>query len=290
MDTTTPDTPQAHGMGRYADRILRVMDYIYDNPAGDLSLDALAEVAAMSRFHWHRVFHAMTGETLAEAVRRTRLHLAACWLIQTDRGLEEIATSVGYSSLQSFTRAFGEAYGQSPGAFRKAGKIRLARPGLTRGVIPMYSVEIKDQPPRRIAAVSHTGAYHEMGRAYDRLEAHLSAGNLWPRIRGMVGISYDDPDATPEADLRSHAGVIVADDFPMEGPLEEVHLDGGRHAILTLTGPYSGLAAAYRYLYGDWLAQSGEEAADRPSFEVYLNSPRDTAPQDLKTEICLPLA
>lgn len=58
-------------------RILRVLDYIHDNPTGDLSLDALADVAAMSRFHWHRVFRAVTGETLAQSVRRMRLNRAS---------------------------------------------------------------------------------------------------------------------------------------------------------------------------------------------------------------------
>ena len=66
----------------YEDRMLRVVAYIHDNPAGDLSLDALADVAAMSRFHWHRVFHAMTGETCAQAVRRVRLHRASVMLVQ----------------------------------------------------------------------------------------------------------------------------------------------------------------------------------------------------------------
>ena len=47
-------------------RMIRVLDHIHDNPAGDLSLDALADVAAMSRFHWHRVFRAITGETAAQ--------------------------------------------------------------------------------------------------------------------------------------------------------------------------------------------------------------------------------
>jgi AraC family transcriptional regulator len=53
-----------------------VIDHIHANPAGDLSLDALADVAALSRFHFHRVFHAMTGETAADAVRRVRMHRA----------------------------------------------------------------------------------------------------------------------------------------------------------------------------------------------------------------------
>ena len=54
----------------YEDRLRRVIDYIYDHAGEDLSLDTLADVAAMSRFHWHRVFRAMTGETCAKAVRR----------------------------------------------------------------------------------------------------------------------------------------------------------------------------------------------------------------------------
>ena len=50
-------------LGPYEARLLRVIDDIHANPAGDLSLDALADVAALSRFRFHRVFRAMTGET-----------------------------------------------------------------------------------------------------------------------------------------------------------------------------------------------------------------------------------
>jgi len=79
----------------YENRIRRVIRHISDNPAGDLSLDALADVAAMSRFHWHRVFRAMTGETCAEAVRRLRMHRAATWIVETDQPIEGIASCCG---------------------------------------------------------------------------------------------------------------------------------------------------------------------------------------------------
>lgn len=49
------------------------------------------------------------------------------------------------------------------------------------------------------------------------------------------------------------------------------------------------MRAAYDWLYGKWLVRSGWEAADAPVFEEYLNSPRDTTPTDLMTDICLPL-
>ena len=73
-------------------RLLRVLDHIHDNPAGDLSLDALSDVAAMSRFHWHRVFRAMTGETLAQAVRRIRMQRASYLLAMTEDAQEGLAS------------------------------------------------------------------------------------------------------------------------------------------------------------------------------------------------------
>ena len=92
----------------YEQRVLRVLQYIHDNPAGDLSLDALSEIAMMSRFHWHRVFVGMTGETCAQAVRRTRLHLAATWLSNSDLPVADVAARAGYPNLQSFTRIFND--------------------------------------------------------------------------------------------------------------------------------------------------------------------------------------
>jgi len=75
--------------------MLRVLKHIHTNPDADLSLDALADVAAMSRFHWHRVFSAMTGETCARAVRRIRLNRAACWLVSTEWSVPDIAGRIG---------------------------------------------------------------------------------------------------------------------------------------------------------------------------------------------------
>ena len=63
----------------------------------------------------------------------------------------------------------------------------------------------------------------------------------------------------------------------------------GRYAVPTYHGPYAGLPAACDQLFGVWLPASDEEPADDPSVEVYLNSSMDTAPEDLITELHLPL-
>ncbi|NUB44778.1 AraC family transcriptional regulator [Fertoebacter nigrum] len=272
----------------YEKRMLRVVDHIHDHPTGDLSLDALADVAALSRFHFHRIYRAMTGETAAQTVRRMRLHRAAVALVQGKAPLARIARDVGYPNATSFTRAFTEAYAMPPAAFRKRGELRPFPPTFRTGAQLMYPVTIRHEPARHLAALPHTGPYPEIGRAFEKLFAALAARDLLAQTGYMVGVYYDDPSATPAADLRSHAGVEFASAAP-EAPLESVTLPAGRHAVLTFTGPYAGLPAAYDQLYALWLPESGEIPADSPPFEIYRNSPMDTPQEALITEICLPL-
>ncbi|MBN9888848.1 AraC family transcriptional regulator [Salipiger abyssi] len=274
----------------YEDRIRRVLQYIHDHPDGDLSLDALAEVAAMSRFHWHRVFRGMTGETLAQAVRRVRAYRAACWLTATDWPVERIAGQAGYGNVQSFSRSFREIYGMTPAAYRKAGDPGAVQLLLREGGHDMHPVDIRTLSPLRLAALDHRGAYITIGACFDQVSAVFSARGLWPQAQGMVGVYYDDPGAVAEAELRSAAGIAVGDAFAMPEDLKELRLPGGRHAVLTFRGPYSELHSAYDYLYGEWLPQSGQEVADAPPFERYLNSPAEVVPSELITEICAPLA
>ncbi|MGR3636735.1 MAG: AraC family transcriptional regulator [Shimia sp.] len=276
-------------MANYEKRLMRVLRYIHENPASDMSLDRLADEAAMSRFHWHRVFHAMTGETCAQAVRRVRLHKAACLLLLEDRRPEEISRAVGYDNPRSFGRAFASQYGASPAQFRQQG-VHVA-PLLThrQGEGPMFPVTIRDEAPRVIAGVVHKGAYGRIGTAFEAFFATCQSNNLWPWIGNPVGIYFDNPDAVPEADLRSMAGAeLRLDDVP-EG-LEGYAVAGGRYAVLTLRGPYELIPQAYEALFGKWLPESGEMPGDAPCFEVYLNNPGETARDDLLTEICLPLA
>ena len=61
----------------YCARIERVIDYIYAHYGEDLSIDDLADVAAFSRFHFHRVFAGVVGETVGDFLKRTRLERAA---------------------------------------------------------------------------------------------------------------------------------------------------------------------------------------------------------------------
>ena len=275
-------------MSQYEDRLLRVIDYIHRNPAGDLSLDALADVAAMSRFHWHRVFRAMTGETCAQAVRRIRLHHAACEIARGDRPVDLIAAGVGYSDRDSFDRAFLAQYGVTPAAFRGRGAPRPILPPRKAATL-MYPIEIRETPSRRLIGLPHRGAYFRISEAFARLGVLMQTRELYGQVGPMVGLFYDDMSQVPEAELRSFAALVAPDDLPLPEGLEEVRTPGGDHAILTHRGPYATLSDAYDYLFGTWLPASGREPADAPAYEYYHNDPTDTAPADLLTDIGLPL-
>lgn len=276
------------GLINYEARLRRVVRHIHDNPAADLSLDALSEVAAMSRFHWHRVFHAMTGETCAQAVRRIRAHRAAHWLIQTDWPIAVIAARSGHRNVQSFARSFRSQFGVTPAAFRATGV-----PGdfelLRKGHVNMADFEIREMPETRLFGLPHQGAYTDIGAAFQQVAAIFTARGLWAHARGMVAVYHCDPSSVPEAELRSHAGVVMNGDVALPEVLEELRLPAGEHAESSYKGPYAGLPAVWDALYGRALPASGRLPADQPAFEVYLNDPTETAPEDLLTEVCVPL-
>jgi AraC family transcriptional regulator len=284
-----PRTAEDKVLERYEQRILRVVDYIHAHPGGDLTLDALADVAALSRFHFHRVFHAVTGETAAQTVRRLRMNKASYALAMTTTPLPRVARDVGYDNVASFTRAFRESFGMSPAAFRQRGEWRPFYRNPPKEMIMTQPVEIRQEPARRLACVAHRGAYHDIGQAFEKLYTLMVTRQLGSHAGQMIGVYYDDPSAVPLADLRSHAGFVLPDDMPITSPLEEVILPAGRQAVLTHIGPYAGLPAAYDQLFALWLPKSGEEPGLSPTFEVYLNSPMEVSQEDLRTEIHLPL-
>lgn len=274
---------------RYIERIGRVTAYIHDHLDGPLDLDRLAEVACLSRFHWHRIYRAMTGETAADTVRRLRLVRASGELANTNKAIDDVAARAGYSTQAAFTRAFAAAYGMPPARYREEGShaalLRAAREANAKA----YPVEVREIRASAALSVPHRGSYMAMGRAFDALFAALGQQALIERASGLHGIYLDDPDAVPEMELRAWAATIVPEGTTGAPPLEACKIGGGRYAVLAHQGPYADMRAAYDWMFGTWLPQSGLEARDAPVLETYLNSPKDTPPAKLQSEICLPI-
>jgi Transcriptional regulator containing an amidase domain and an AraC-type DNA-binding HTH domain len=86
---------QSDNRARYESRLGRVLDHIYDHLDDPLDIDRLADIACMSPYHWHRIYQAMYGETVATTVRRLRLHRAAGYLANGSMPIAEIAERSG---------------------------------------------------------------------------------------------------------------------------------------------------------------------------------------------------
>ncbi|MGH1575651.1 AraC family transcriptional regulator [Planktotalea sp.] len=281
---------QAQGTSvAYYDRIGRVSNHIHDNLDAPLDLDTLADVAAMSRFHWHRVYRAVMGETAAQTVKRLRLARAASELSNSAIRIPEIAKRAGYSSDVAFSRAFSGAYGTSPGNYRKTGThvaLLEAAQAANAGAFPM---QVRELPEAHALGAHRTGTYMGIDKAFGELMATLGEAGKLSEMIGAYGVFFDDPDALPDGELRSAAAALFGTPSEPIGTLKPMTIAGGNYAVLSHKGPYSDMRAAYDWLFGIWLPESGHELRDAPILEAYLNDPKTTAPAELLSEILLPI-
>ncbi len=273
----------------YNKRLNRVVDYVYAHLEDDLSFDRLAEVACLSPYHWSRIYSAMRGETIVATIRRLRLQRAADRLANSDLEIEAVSARAGYSSTDTFGRAFKGAFGVSPAAYREEGSHAAFRAAHATSEAAAFPVVVESLPERRCAGIDHIGSYMEIDHAMGRLFAELVDRHSLPAEPAMLGVFFDDPDLGPEAELHSRACLPVANSVTIDAPLVETVLRGGPYAKLRYKGPYADMRGAYRWLLGVWLPVSGYEPDDAPIFEAYLNDPREVPQNELRTDIHLPL-
>jgi AraC family transcriptional regulator len=106
----------------------------------------------------------------------------------------------------------------------------------------------------------------------------------------FFGILYDDPEVTPPEKLRYDAAISLHRDIAPSGDIGIQEVGPGEYAVARHKGPYERLHETYARLCGEWLPASGRELISAPSLEVYLNIPQMTPPEELLTDIYLPLA
>ena len=289
----------------YHERILGVLVHIQSHLDHALDLDELARVAAFSPFHFHRIFRGMVGESVAEHIRRLRLERAAQQLKTSDLPVTQVAFNAGYETHEAFTRAFRAMFEQSPSAFRKEHRkipVRPAASGVHYAVdgtigefqSPLGSevavdVRIETVEPMRVAFMRHVGSYDQVGPLWERFFTFaMRCGLLGPGFQ-MLGVPHDDPGVTPPDKLRYDACITVNASFQAQGEVGVQEIRGGLYALTTHIGPYLGLSEVYDALIGRWLPASGHEPGEGAAFEIYRNSPKDTAPANLITDIYMPL-
>jgi AraC family transcriptional regulator len=288
----------------YTERLLKVLVHIQNHLDEELSLEELAAVAHFSPYHFHRIFRGMVGESVREHVRRLRLERAALRLKNGREPVTSLAFDTRYESHEAFTRAFTALFGVPPSVFRRNHR-SLQFPQVPSGVhytpsgVPTalhlslgggpMDVRVETLPPQRVAFMRHTGPYREVGATFGRLFAWAGQrGYLSPQTR-ILGLAHDDPEVTPPERLRYDACMVVDDGFAGEGEVGVQEIAGGDYAATVHQGPYHRVAETYHRLCGEWAPQSGREIRSAPTFGVFLNDPNSTPPEELRTEIYLPL-
>src|SRR5271166_5951060 len=220
----------------YRGRILRVLTHIQAHLDEALDLEELARVACFSSFHFHRIFAAMTGETMADHVRRLRLERAAMELRPGAKQVIQVALGAGYEAHPAFTRAFKTAYGVSPTEFRRAtGPVAiLAAPSgvhfrqgvplntfntnhITTKVMKVITRKIK---PMRVAYLRHVGPYEDVKQTWFDLVAHLSADKQIRKRSMFIGMGHDNPSVIPASELRYDACITVDEEYEPQKPVE----------------------------------------------------------------------
>ena len=275
----------------YRRRLIPVLRALEQDP--DLSIEALADRACLSLYHFHRVFTAVAGEAPGEMCRRLRMQRAAWQLCYTDASVTTIALGAGLASSQAFAKAFRRHYGCTPGEFRrdksKNGHL-LSKDGHASDRLLPYAedhssarsntMKTIEMDARTLAYIRVTGPY---GEGYDPVCGQL---HQWASTRGLaqgewIFIYHDNPEVTPPAQCRTDIGVTVPAGTVGAGEVEIQLIPAGRYAqsryLITDRSQYG---PRWQEHVGDIVA-AGLAFGDGPCFELYHSVSNDPLRDDV---------
>jgi len=260
------------GHDRYRERLERVAERMADalDEGRTPTLEELAGAAALSPFHFHRVYRLMTGESVAHSLQRLKV-AHALERVGAGEGVTTAAHAVGYGSSQNLARAVKQRTGGSVTELRASGALpeitaQLKRP---EGGEAAMTFELVDHAPIRIACRVAVGPYEQLNVAYRALFEDVCSAVGPEAVTGVYGMPLDDLREVLPADHRFVCALAVEE--PVAGA-ESREIPGGRCAVRRHHGPYSQIPAALDSLYSE-LIDAGHELADRETFIHYVDQP-----------------
>jgi AraC family transcriptional regulator len=247
------------------------------------SLAEIASAAAVSPFHFHRIWRALTRETVGQTILRLRMEASQELLLVENASVTETATALGFGTPQSFARAFRRHTGVTPSEHRSSQSSIAERD--TRHM----KVSIDRRGEIVVIALRREGKpYTELNVTFGQVWSWAEATDILKNLQGIYGIPLDDPASVPDDELRYDACLALGVASAPE-PFQVLRLPAGEFACLRHFGSYDGLEAATQYVMGEWLLSSGREPADFPILHHFHNDPDQTPVHELVTDILLPL-
>ena len=274
----------------YIQRINKVVAYINDHLDESLDLKTLAEVAALSEFHFHRVFKALKGESIGAHISRLRIEAAARLLRYSALSIEDIAFNIGYEAPAALSKAFKNQYGITPTQYRTNKDIYIMKKEIINPDLALKAPKIMELEPKNLIYIALTGEYGTLdyGKSYEQLWAVVKSQKLFTKGIESICVSYDDPKITEASLQRSEVSLAIHKPAHPEGEVSCKTLAGGKYAVFFYQGSYSHLSAVYDAAMR-WVIDSEYEVREEPTFEKYLNDSRRTAQEKLKTEVYIPI-
>jgi AraC family transcriptional regulator len=251
----------------------RAVWFIEHQFGSEVTLDAVAEAAGVSRFHLCRLFGVATGRSVMGYVRGRRLTEAARVLAGGASDILAVALDAGYGSHEAFTRAFRDQFGLTPEQVRGRGRadtLALVEP------IRMDDTLIIDLEAPRFEA-GKTLLVAGLGDRYT-FETNEGIPALWQRFGPQIGhvpnevggAAYGVCCNTDDAGNFDYiAGVEVASFSDLPAELARVRIPARRYAVFVHRDHISRIRATHYTIWTRWLPQSGHAFADAPSFERY---------------------
>lgn len=282
------------GFMDWLDSMNMAVEYIEDNITEKLDIEKVARIALSSTFHFQRMYHMITGVTIAEYIRRRRLTLAAQDIISGEK-IINVAYKYCYETPEAFTKAFGKMYGMSPSAARELGANLKAYPKLTfhisikgdkdmnykivdkesftvvgkQGRITMVNGENFKQIPEFWDDCMKDGSYQWL---------KSKAGNL-----GVLGICKDFGDN----EFNYMIGVEEIKDTLPRGYISST-IPAATWAVFESVGALpDAIQDLNRRIFTEWMPSTGYQHACAPELEVYPEG--DLHSSDYKCEIWIPV-
>lgn len=295
----------------YINRINEILTHIDENLGNDLSLEKIAKIAFYSPFHLHRIFKAITNETLNSYVTRKRIEKSAMQLIlKKELTISEISIQNGFSSNSSFTRAFSKLYGQSPTSFRNSNSNNFSKIGKTdskKGKINFITeeyicninnlkkwikmnakIEIKKMPKMELAYITQIGVEGLLD-AFERILKWARPKDLLlGDDSNIVRIFHDSFKITDADKVRMSIGVVLANPIQTDGEVSLTTIDSSKCIVGRYEIEPKDFEKSWNSLF-IWMTEKGYEKSDKNPFEIYYNNPEEHPENKCVVDLCIPI-
>lgn len=243
--------------------------YIYRHIDTPISLNELAQLNSISKYHFHRIFKEETKSTLFETITSIRLQKAANLLIvNKDSTISEIINKCGFSSHSSFIKAFKKKFTYTPRDWRNGAYMEFSKE-----IMKEYPVmknfenlepEIKPCEAIHCAYIRHKGYDSSIKKTWQKLNA-LAYEFEMQNFR-QISLQHDNPTITPLKEAAYVACIEVPEDFKA---ISTFDIPKSLCAIFHLKGFAGDIINLIRYAYHFWLPNSGYESKTMPSYSIF---------------------